>query len=79
HKKGVADESVNKYRTESEFEMVSVMTKKYGINWSNKFLNKFNEVNGIKDYYSNNKVWLSYILIKLKLFKPLKQFMNQKW
>lgn len=79
HSKGVADESVSKYRTEAEFEMVNAMISRYGVNWSKKFKSKFDDLNGLTDKSSETTNIINYLLIKLKIFKYIKSLINKKW
>ncbi|EOC1802131.1 hypothetical protein ACI1IE_004188 [Vibrio vulnificus] len=43
HRKGMADESREKYHLEASIEMESVFSKKYGLNWNDIFIRAFDE------------------------------------
>lgn len=81
HRKGVADESVSTYRTEAETEMVTEFTKKYGLDWKAVFCKEFARVNNVENsvYRTSLSEKMYPLLVKLRLFKIFKNFLNSRW
>lgn len=70
HRKKMADESVNQYASEADREMVTVLSKRYGIFWEIEFKKAFEErLGGCFDKRFSFSVFKKWALLKLGLKK----------
>lgn len=77
HRKNMADESRSDYHTQAEIEMIKVLSKKYGIDWSTKFKNEYLLLSNEGETTKKIKLitFGKYFLTKLNLYSLIRKIM----